>query len=77
MVFQHITAEPGILGGKPCIKGTRISIQVLLEWIASGASRAEILADYPQISEDAFKEALLYAAHQNENEILIDIPVAA
>ena len=77
MVFQHISRDPDILGGKPCIKGTRISVQVLLEWLASGATREEVLADYPQISEAAFAEALLYAAQQAGGEIMVDIPIAA
>lgn len=48
--FERITSNPGILGGKPCVKGTRISVEFLLELLASGASRADILKDYPHLT---------------------------
>jgi uncharacterized protein (DUF433 family) len=53
---------PAILGGKPCLKGRRISVQIVLEWLASGASIAAIHAKYPNLSEAALKEAVLYAS---------------
>jgi uncharacterized protein (DUF433 family) len=60
--FQHLVADPAILGGKPCIKGTRISVQIVLEWLASGTSIASINAKYPNLSEAALQEAVLYAS---------------
>ena len=51
--FQYLVADPNILGGKPCFKGTRISVQIVLEWLASGASIAAINAKYPHLSEAA------------------------
>jgi uncharacterized protein (DUF433 family) len=60
--FQHIVADPEVLGGKPCLKGTRISVQIVLEWLASGASIKTINAKYPQLSETALQEAVLYAS---------------
>ena len=42
-MFTRIVSNPAILGGKPCIKGTRISVEMILEWVASGASRDDIL----------------------------------
>ena len=44
MQFQFIESSPEILGGKPCVKGTRISVEIILEWIASGATVEEIAA---------------------------------
>lgn len=63
--FQHLVADPAILGGKPCLKGTRISVQIVLEWLASGASIATIHAKYPNLSEAALKEAVLYTSQNN------------
>jgi uncharacterized protein (DUF433 family) len=60
--FEHIVSNPNILGGKPCLKGTRISVQIVLEWLASGASIATIHAQYPHLSEAALQEAVLYAS---------------
>lgn len=60
--FLHLVSDPEILGGKPCLKGTRISIQIVLEWLASGASITAIHAKYPHLSEAALQEAILYAS---------------
>jgi uncharacterized protein (DUF433 family) len=58
---EWIVAEPGILGGKPCIRGTRISVEFVLELLASGAAREEILKAYPQIFPEGLTAALQYA----------------
>ena len=47
-----ISIEPGIRFGKPCIKGTRIAISDILQWLASGMTHAEILEDYPLLNEE-------------------------
>lgn len=62
MEFKHITSDSNILGGKPCVTGTRISVDMILEWIASGASIADVVKNYPSLSEEAVKEAVLYAS---------------
>ncbi len=77
MEFHHISSNPAILGGKPCIKNTRISVQILLEWIASGASTNDIIQKYPHLSDEAIKEAILYASHFMSNEIILEIPAVA
>ncbi|WP_136922069.1 DUF433 domain-containing protein [Polyangium aurulentum] len=59
-----IVSRPGVLGGKPCIKGTRISVELVLEMIASGASREDILRAYPQLTADGLAAALQYAAER-------------
>ena len=71
--FPHIEANPQILGGKPCIKGTRISVEFILELIASGASVNDIIVTYPHLSKEAVQEAILYAAQFNKNEILVEV----
>jgi uncharacterized protein (DUF433 family) len=62
--FPLIVANPGRLGGKPCIKDTRISVQILLELAADGANIEEILEGYPFLTKEAVNQALLFAAAQ-------------
>jgi len=62
MEHPRITQTPGVMGGKPCIKGTRIPVDVLVDYIASGETIAEVLLGYPDISEEDVKAALAYAA---------------
>jgi uncharacterized protein (DUF433 family) len=57
-MFKYITADPTILGGKPCIKGTRISVEFILELFASGATREDILQAYPYLRNAGIEEAL-------------------
>jgi len=74
---DYIVASPDILGGKPCIKGTRISVEHILELFASGANRQDILSAFPQVTPDALNAALEYAAHSMRNEVVWDIKVSA
>jgi uncharacterized protein (DUF433 family) len=60
--FDRIECVPGVLGGKPVVKGTRLSIQFLLELVASGATIPEIAAEYDGLTEEDVREAILYAA---------------
>jgi uncharacterized protein (DUF433 family) len=60
-VFKRINANSTTLGGKPFVKGTRISVELLLDMLAAGASRDQILRMYPQLSELDIEEAVLYA----------------
>ena len=57
-----ITIEPGKRGGRPCIRGLRIAVSDVLGWLAAGMSHAEILADYPELTEDDIRACLAYAA---------------
>ncbi|MBV9267407.1 MAG: DUF433 domain-containing protein [Acidobacteriaceae bacterium] len=58
----RITIEAGKRGGKPCIRGHRITVEEVLRWLASGASEDEILADYPQLEKEDFQAIYAYAA---------------
>jgi uncharacterized protein (DUF433 family) len=60
-MFSRIRSDPAVLGGKPCIRGTRISVEFILELVASGACREDILAAYPHLTADDVEEALRYA----------------
>lgn len=59
---QIITTEPGKRSGKPCIRGTRITVADMLEYLASGMTHAEILVDFPQLSESDILACLAFAA---------------
>ncbi|MEZ4959140.1 MAG: DUF433 domain-containing protein [Saprospiraceae bacterium] len=63
MKYKYITTDPGILGGKPIIKGTRLSVQFILETIASGASIENLLEEFPYLSKEAIQEVLNFAAN--------------
>jgi len=68
-----ITMEPGKRSGKPCIRGTRITVGDVLEYLASGMTHAEILADFPQLSESDILACLAFAA---DRERKMDIVAA-
>ena len=57
-----VTQEPGKRGGRPVIRGMRIAVSDVLGWLAAGMSHAEIIADYPELTEDDIRAALAYAA---------------
>ena len=63
-VSQHISIDSQIRFGKPCIKGTRISVGDILSWLASGMTNQEIIEDYPSIKEDDILAALAFAANR-------------
>ena len=76
-MFTHIAYNPEILSGKPHIVGTRLSIEFILELVASGATKDEMLKTYPQLTAEAIEDALRYAAQSVKNEILLDVKVTA
>jgi uncharacterized protein (DUF433 family) len=51
--YSLLETKVNVLGGKPCLKGTRISVDMILEWIASGASIPAIVEQYPHVTEEA------------------------
>jgi uncharacterized protein (DUF433 family) len=59
---ERIVIDPAILVGKPVIKGTRISVELILEWLAAGWSEAEILKSYPHLVSEDIKACLGYAS---------------
>jgi len=71
--FPNITSDPDVLGGKPCIAGTRISVELTLEWLGSGATVDSISAKHPLLTPDLVMEAIRYASRFAQNEILIEI----
>ncbi|MFN4255830.1 MAG: DUF433 domain-containing protein [Saprospiraceae bacterium] len=74
--FRYIVCNPKILGGKPIVKGTRISVKLILEWLANGSTITEINTEFPQLSRDAIKEAIMYAAYMSDREAALEITLA-
>ena len=68
-IFPRITADPEICFGKPCIRGTRVRVTDILAMLAGGASRAEILGDFPYLEDADIIAALGYAARASDNKI--------
>lgn len=66
--FDRITVEPEKCGGKPCIRGMRITVRRVLELLASYADWNTLLADYPFLERDDLSQALRYAAAAIDNE---------
>lgn len=66
-----ITIEPGKRGGKPCIRGMRMTVYDVLDYLASGMSKEEILEDFPYLTENDILACLAYAADREKHEILI------
>jgi uncharacterized protein (DUF433 family) len=62
-----ITIEPGKRGGKPCIRGLRITVYDVLEMLASGMSQTEILDDFPELEPDDIKACLSFAADREHH----------
>lgn len=71
VIAPRITADPNVLGGKPCIRGLRFPVRDLLELLASGARPDEILADYPYLEHEDIGAALTYAASQTGHPVVI------
>jgi uncharacterized protein (DUF433 family) len=69
-----ITIEPGKRGGKPCIRGMRITVYDVLEYLASGMSEDEILADFPDLTREDIRACLAFAADRERK--LVSIPPA-
>jgi len=60
--LRRITVDPAVMGGKPCIRGMRVTVGMIVESIAAGRSIPELLADFPYLEEQDIREALAYAA---------------
>ena len=67
---HRITVDPGQCGGRPCLRGLRIRVKDVLDLLAAGASREEILADYPLLEADDITASLEYAARLSDHPVL-------
>lgn len=68
--LDRITVNPRQCGGRPCIRGLRVRVKDVLEMLAAGMSREEILEDYPYLEVDDITAVLEYAARQSDHPIL-------
>ncbi len=75
-MFDRITYDPAILGGKPIVKGTRISVEFILELFASGGSLGDIVQNYPFLTEEDVRQAVRFAAQSLKNDIYLSAGVA-
>lgn len=63
-LLDRITVEPGKRGGKPCVRGLRITVYDVLGWLAAGMTEQEILADYTELVSEDIRACLTYAAER-------------
>jgi uncharacterized protein (DUF433 family) len=70
---EWISIDPDIRGGKPCIRGTRITVYDILEYLAGGMTEAELLADFPSLKPEHVRAVLMFAA-QRERRLSVSLP---
>lgn len=70
--LNRITLDPAVMGGKPCIRGLRVTVGTLVGLLATGRTEQEILKAYPYLEPDDLREALAYAAWRAEE---VEIPL--
>ena len=74
---DHIVTDPGLLSGKPVIKGTRLSVEFVLELLAAGWDETSLRDNYPNLSQDAIRAVLAYAADTLSDDRFYLLPPAA
>lgn len=67
--FERFTFDPQIPGGRACIRGMRVPVSVIVKQIAHGATREEVLSDYPDLEEADIQQALEYASWLSQEEV--------
>ena len=74
--FPRITRTPGVMGGKPCIKGSRMTVGMIVSQIGEGATVEELMDDFPELKREDVLEAIRYAAWY-ASDLLLDLEPAA
>jgi len=69
--LNRIVQDPGVMGGKPCIRGTRVTVGMLVGQIAAGRTVEELLIEYPYVEKEDVLEALQYAAWRSEEREIV------
>ncbi len=64
-LLERISVDPNVCFGKPCIRGTRIWVSLLLDFLADGASVEDVLSEYPQLNEKDIRAAIAYGAEMS------------
>jgi len=75
-LLSRISIQPNVCFGKPCIRGTRIWVSLVLDLLATGTTTAELLQEYPQLKEEDIRACLLYGAETARGRYF-DVPVEA
>ncbi|MEN3333267.1 MAG: hypothetical protein V7641_2632 [Blastocatellia bacterium] len=70
---DRITIEPGKRGGKPCIRGMRITVYDVLSYLAAGMSEQEVLDDFPYLTREDILACLSYAADREHQQMVIEV----
>ena len=73
-LLERITIDPEVCGGKPCIKGTRIWVSLVLDFLAEGMTEADLLAEYPQLAHEDVLAAIAYGAELTRERV-IPVPI--
>jgi uncharacterized protein (DUF433 family) len=73
MSHPRISSDPAIMVGKPCIKGTRITVELILRELGAGHSFADVLDAYPHLTEDDLRAALAFAADYMQHETVLPV----
>ena len=72
--FDRITQNPAVMGGKPCIRGMRVTVGMIVGQIGAGVSSEELLSDYPYLEKEDIMQALRYAAALSQwNEVALAV----
>jgi uncharacterized protein (DUF433 family) len=72
-LLSRITVNPEVCGGRPCIRGLRVRVKDILDMLAGGATRAEILEDYPYLENDDITAALEFASRAADHPVLVAV----
>jgi uncharacterized protein (DUF433 family) len=67
--LDRITVDPQVCGGRPCIRGLRVRVKDILDMLAGGATRAEILCDYPYLEDEDITAALEFASRATDHPV--------
>lgn len=75
-LLERIAIDPHVAFGKPCVRGTRIWVSLILDFLASGMTTADLLLEYPQLESDDILAAIAYGAEMSR-ERFVEIPIEA
>lgn len=69
--FDRITVDPGVMNGRPCIRGMRLTVRRVVEAVALYPDRSELRQEYPELEDDDIRQALEFAAGNLDDEVLM------
>ena len=72
-LLERISVDPAVRFGKPCVRGTRISVGDILEYLASGMSEDQLLKEFPQLARGDIRACLVYAAERERRTLAIPV----